>query len=73
MMGSAIFATECFCHFKEVKWVIKADKYKKMKFCCVQSKATEPYLRVCGVDQENVLRWFVFIEGFSVYHQGSTG
>ncbi|XVE75101.1 hypothetical protein DITRI_Ditri12bG0069900 [Diplodiscus trichospermus] len=59
------------CH-RGVKWVIQADKYRKIKFCCVQSKAAEPYLRVCGVDREDVLRRFVFIEGLGVYHQGST-
>lgn len=59
------------CH-RGVKWVIKADKYKKIKFCCVQSKTAEPYLRVCGVDREDVLRRFVFIEGLGAYHQGST-
>ncbi|WRX14792.1 DCC1-like thiol-disulfide oxidoreductase family - like 1 [Theobroma cacao] len=59
------------CH-QGVKWVIKADKYRKIKFCCVQSKAAEPYLRVCGVDREDVLRRFVFIEGLGVYHQAST-
>ncbi|XVF44078.1 hypothetical protein PTKIN_Ptkin02bG0091500 [Pterospermum kingtungense] len=59
------------CH-RGVKWVIKADKYRKIKFCCVQSKAAEPYLRVCGVDREDVLSRFVFIEGLGAYHQGST-
>ncbi|KAK8529479.1 hypothetical protein V6N13_102393 [Hibiscus sabdariffa] len=59
------------CH-RGVKWVIKADKHRKIKFCCLQSKAAEPYLRVCGVDREDVLRRFVFIEGLGVYHQGST-
>lgn len=66
------FLTFCWC-LKGVKWVIKADKYKKIKFCCVQSKTAEPYLRVCGVDREDVLRRFVFIEGLGAYHQGSTG
>ncbi|KAK2985330.1 hypothetical protein RJ640_029474, partial [Escallonia rubra] len=55
-----------------VKWVIKADKHKNLKFCCLQSKAAEPYMRVCGVDREDVLRRFLFIEGPGLYHQGST-
>lgn len=59
------------CH-TGVKWVIKADKDKKIKFCCLQSKAAEPYMRVCGVDKEDVLRRFLFIEGPGLYHQGST-
>ncbi|XP_047322938.1 uncharacterized protein YuxK [Impatiens glandulifera] len=59
------------CH-TGVKWVIRADKYKKIKFCCVQSKAAEPYMSACGVDREDVLRRFIFIEGLGVYHQGST-
>ncbi|OMO50758.1 putative thiol-disulfide oxidoreductase DCC protein [Corchorus olitorius] len=62
------------CHLCHggVKWVIKADKHRKIKFCCLQSKAAEPYLSICGVDREDVLRRFVFIEGLGVYHQGST-
>lgn len=56
-----------------VKWVIKADKDKKIKFCCLQSKAAEPYMRACGVEKEDVLRRFLFIEGPGLYHQGSTG
>ncbi|KAK9118824.1 hypothetical protein Scep_016917 [Stephania cephalantha] len=32
-----------------VKWVINMDKYRKIKFCCLQSKAAEPYLEYCGV------------------------
>ncbi|XP_057950372.1 uncharacterized protein LOC131145238 [Malania oleifera] len=59
------------CH-KGVKWVINADKHKKIKFCCVQSKAAEPYMKLCGVDREDVLRRFLFIEGLGLYHQGST-
>ncbi|KAF8399313.1 hypothetical protein HHK36_015178 [Tetracentron sinense] len=59
------------CH-NGVKWVIKADKYRKIKFCCLQSKAAEPYLRLCGVDREDVLRRFLFIEGPGLHHQAST-
>lgn len=56
-----------------VKLVINADKDRKIKFCCLQSKAAEPYMRICGVDREDVLRRFLFIEGPEAYHQGSTG
>lgn len=59
------------CH-RGVKWVIKVDKYEKIKFCCLQSKAAEPYLRLCGVDREDVLRRFLFIEGPEAYYEGST-
>ncbi|KAL7240968.1 hypothetical protein ACSBR2_006571 [Camellia fascicularis] len=59
------------CH-KGVKWVIQADKDRKIKFCCLQSNAAEPYMRLCGVDREDVLRRFLFIEGPGLYHQGST-
>ncbi|KAJ4838620.1 hypothetical protein Tsubulata_019384 [Turnera subulata] len=59
------------CH-RGVKWVIKADKYRKIKFCCLQSEAAEPYLRVAGLDREDVLRRFLFIEGLGSYHQGSS-
>lgn len=59
------------CH-RGVKWVIKVDKYAKIKFCCLQSKAAEPYLRLCGVDREDVLKRFLFIEGPEAYHEGST-
>ncbi|KAL7606244.1 uncharacterized protein LOC111887269 [Lactuca sativa] len=59
------------CH-RGVKLVINADKDRKIKFCCLQSKAAEPYMRICGVDREDVLRRFLFIEGPEAYHQGST-
>ncbi|XP_073010735.1 uncharacterized protein [Typha latifolia] len=59
------------CH-RGVKWVIKADKYEKIKFCCLQSKAAEPYLRLVGVDREDVLRRVLFIEGPEAYYEGST-
>ncbi|XP_057774695.1 LOW QUALITY PROTEIN: uncharacterized protein LOC130993687 [Salvia miltiorrhiza] len=58
------------CH-TGVKWIIKADKDKKIRFCCVQSKAAEPYMKVCGVDREDVLRRFLFVEAPDSYHQGS--
>uniref|UniRef100_A0A2P2NFQ9 Uncharacterized protein MANES_01G196800 n=1 Tax=Rhizophora mucronata TaxID=61149 RepID=A0A2P2NFQ9_RHIMU len=59
------------CH-RGVRWVIQADKHRKIKFCCLQSKAAEPYLGLCGLDREDVLRRFLFIEGQGLYHQGST-
>lgn len=59
--------------FTGVKWVIQADKYKKIKYCCVQSKAAEPYLRLCGLEREDVLRHFLFVEGPGLYHRASTG
>ncbi|KAM3706485.1 hypothetical protein ACJW31_03G155200 [Castanea mollissima] len=62
------------CHLCHggVKWVIQADKYKKIKYCCVQSKAAEPYLRLCGLEREDVLRRFLFVEGPGLYHRAST-
>ncbi|XP_044492112.1 uncharacterized protein YuxK [Mangifera indica] len=62
------------CHLCHggVKWVIGVDKYRKIKFCCLQSKAAEPYLALCGLDREDVLRRFVFVEGPGLYHQAST-
>lgn len=59
--------------FAGVKWIIKADKDRKIKFCCVQSKAAEPYLKVSGVDRKDVLRRFLFVEKPGSYHQGSAG
>ncbi|XP_078439536.1 putative thiol-disulfide oxidoreductase DCC [Wolffia australiana] len=59
------------CH-AGVKWIIGADKHRKIKFCCLQSKAAEPYLRVCDLDREAVLKRFLFVEGLYAYHQGST-
>ncbi|CAL5188903.1 unnamed protein product [Lathyrus oleraceus] len=59
------------CH-RGVKWVIRADKDRKIKFCCVQSNAAEPYLRASGLQREDVLRRFLFIEGLNVFSQGST-
>lgn len=58
------------CH-NGVKWIIRADKDKKIKFCCLQSKAAEPYMKICGLDREDVLRRFLFVEGPDSYHQGS--
>uniref|UniRef100_A0A1J3CJR0 Uncharacterized protein YuxK n=1 Tax=Noccaea caerulescens TaxID=107243 RepID=A0A1J3CJR0_NOCCA len=62
------------CHLCHggVKWIIKADKYRKIKFCCLQSKAAEPYLTVSGVTKEDVQKRFLFIEGLGSYHQAST-
>lgn len=70
--GVIIYDGVCHLCHRGVKWVIKADKDKKIKFCCLQSKAAEPYMRVCGVDREDVLRRFLFIEGPGLYHQGSS-
>nr|XP_043626298.1 uncharacterized protein YuxK [Erigeron canadensis] len=67
-----IFDGVCHLCHRGVKFVIKADKDKKIKFCCLQSKAAEPYMRICGADREDVLRRFLFIEGPYEYHQGST-
>ncbi|VVA92329.1 unnamed protein product [Arabis nemorensis] len=62
------------CHLCHggVKWIIKADKYRKIKFCCLQSKAAEPYLAVSGVTKKDVQKRFLFIEGLGLYHQAST-
>ncbi|CAL5052105.1 unnamed protein product [Urochloa decumbens] len=59
------------CH-RGVKWVIRVDKHAKIKFCCVQSKAAEPYLRLVGMDRDDVLRRVLFIEGPEAYYEGST-
>ncbi|PIA62203.1 hypothetical protein AQUCO_00200298v1 [Aquilegia coerulea] len=59
------------CH-AGVKWVINADKNEKIKFCCLQSKAAEPYLKACGLEREDVLRRFLFVEGPGSYYQAST-
>ncbi|XP_051204024.1 uncharacterized protein [Lolium perenne] len=59
------------CH-RGVKWVFKADKHAKIRFCCLQSKAAEPYLRLVGMDREDVLRRVLFIEGPEAYYEGST-
>ncbi|XP_021747992.1 uncharacterized protein LOC110713861 [Chenopodium quinoa] len=59
------------CH-TGVKLIIKADKYEKIKFCCLQSKTAEPYMEICGVERKDVLRRFIFVEGLGQYHQAST-
>ncbi|KAL5547236.1 hypothetical protein UlMin_006923 [Ulmus minor] len=59
------------CH-RGVKWLIKADKYKKIKFCCLQSETAEPYLRATGLDRDDVLRRFLFVEGPDFFYQGSS-
>ncbi|XP_009360467.2 uncharacterized protein YuxK [Pyrus x bretschneideri] len=70
--GVVVYDGVCHLCHGGVKWVIKADKYRKIKFCCVQSETAEPYLRLCGLDREDVLRRFLFVEGPGLYHQGST-
>ncbi|KAF4364625.1 hypothetical protein F8388_015316 [Cannabis sativa] len=50
------------CH-QGVKWVIKLDKHRKIKFCCLQSEIVEPYLSLCGLNRDDVLRRFLFVEG----------
>ncbi|XP_052184362.1 uncharacterized protein LOC127796317 [Diospyros lotus] len=70
--GVVVYDGVCHLCHKGVKWVIRADKYRKIKFCCLQSKVAEPYMRLCGVDREDVRRRFLFIEGPGLYHQGST-
>ncbi|KAM6542864.1 hypothetical protein CsatB_007311 [Cannabis sativa] len=58
------------CH-QGLKWVIKLDKHRKIKFCCLQSETAEPYLSLCGLNRDDVLRRFLFVEGPGVFHQGS--
>ncbi|GLT40061.1 hypothetical protein SLA2020_142190 [Shorea laevis] len=70
--GVVIYDGVCHLCHGGVKWVIGVDKYRHIKFCCLQSKAAEPYLRVSGLDREDVLRRFLFVEGPGLYHQGST-
>nr|GLL34285.1 uncharacterized protein LOC109166315 [Ipomoea trifida] len=61
--GVVVYDGVCHLCHKGVKWVIRADKDRKIKFCCLQSKAAEPYMSLCGVDRNDVLRRFLFIEG----------
>ncbi|XP_058112171.1 uncharacterized protein LOC131255459 [Magnolia sinica] len=70
--GVVVYDGVCHLCYKGVKWVIRADKYRKIKFCCLQSRAAEPYLRASGLDREDVLRRFLFVEGPGLYHQAST-
>ncbi|XP_009788803.1 uncharacterized protein LOC107817485 [Nicotiana tabacum] len=70
--GVVVYDGVCHLSHNCVKWVIKADRDRKIKFCCLQSKAAEPYMSVSGVDRDDVLRRFLFVEGPGLYHQGST-
>ncbi|KAL5759731.1 hypothetical protein ACOSP7_018248 [Xanthoceras sorbifolium] len=70
--GVVVYDGVCHLCHGGVKWIISVDKYRKIKFCCLQSKAAEPYLRLCGLDREDVLRRFLFVEGPGSYHQAST-
>ncbi|KAL8513145.1 hypothetical protein ACS0TY_019361 [Phlomoides rotata] len=63
---------DCVTSQNGVKRIIKADKDRKIRFCCVQSKAAEPYMEVCGVERKDVLRRFLFVESPGSYHQGSS-
>ncbi|KAJ7526737.1 hypothetical protein O6H91_16G021000 [Diphasiastrum complanatum] len=62
------------CHLCNagVNWVIRVDKYGKIKFCALQSQAAEPYLFICGLTREDVLQQFVFVEGPGLIHRAST-
>ncbi|CAK9861471.1 unnamed protein product [Sphagnum jensenii] len=62
------------CHLCNagVRWVIHADRQKKISFCAVQSQAAKPYLTLCGLTEDDVLHRFLFVEGPGVSHQGST-
>ncbi|KAK9107216.1 hypothetical protein Syun_023227 [Stephania yunnanensis] len=67
-------SNECYlCVSEGVKWVINMDKYRKIKFCFLQSKVAEPYLEYCGATREEVLRRFVFVEGPGSCYQASIG
>ncbi|KAG0472192.1 hypothetical protein HPP92_016738 [Vanilla planifolia] len=66
---------DCVCHLchRGVKWVIKVDKDVKIRFCCLQSKAAEPYLLLCGVDRGGCAKKrMLFIEGPEGCYEGST-
>eukprot|EP00252_Welwitschia_mirabilis_P024086 TRINITY_DN7001_c0_g1_i4.p1 TRINITY_DN7001_c0_g1~~TRINITY_DN7001_c0_g1_i4.p1 ORF type:complete len:195 (+),score=9.95 TRINITY_DN7001_c0_g1_i4:145-729(+) len=62
------------CHLCNagVRWIIKRDREKMIKFCAVQSRAAEPYLIACGLDREDVLKRFLFVEGLGSFHRSST-
>lgn len=62
------------CHLcnSGVRWLIKADKYKRLSFCAVQSKLAAPYLLVCNLSREDVLNRFLFVEGPGQFSQAST-
>lgn len=60
-----------FCH-NGIKRLIKIDKFRQIKFCCLQSQVAEQYMDYCGVDRESVLRRFLFVEGPNTFSQGST-
>lgn len=70
--GVVVYDGVCHLCHNGVKWVIKADRDRKIKFCCLQSKAAEPYMSLCDLDRDDVRRRFLFIEGPGLYHQGST-
>lgn len=70
--GVVVYDGVCHLCHRGVKWIIKVDKYRHIKFCCLQSKTAESYLRVSGLDREDVMRRFLFVEGPGLYHQGST-
>ncbi|KAG9449900.1 hypothetical protein H6P81_009865 [Aristolochia fimbriata] len=70
--GVVLYDGVCHLCHKGVRWVIRADRYRKIKFCCLQSQAAEPYLSICGLTREDVLRRFLFVEGPGLYYQAST-
>ncbi|KAF5829410.1 hypothetical protein DUNSADRAFT_16109 [Dunaliella salina] len=45
-----------------IQFVGKRDGARRIMFCSVQSQAAQPYLQRIGLNKEDVLRRFVFIE-----------
>ncbi|KAJ4813925.1 Nucleic acid binding protein [Rhynchospora pubera] len=58
------------CH-RGVRWLIKTDKHRKIKFCCLQSRAAQPYLRLLALHRQDVRHPVLFVEGLAAYYQGS--
>lgn len=56
---------------KGIAFVAKRDPEKKIHFCSVQSKRSEPYLVACRLSRQDVLKRFVFIDQ-NKYSSGST-
>ncbi|KAK6130957.1 hypothetical protein DH2020_035305 [Rehmannia glutinosa] len=75
LLQSRVIIYDGVCHLchADVKWVIGADRDRKVKFFCLQSKGVECDARIYGLKREDVLPCFLFVEGPGSYLQVSAG
>jgi predicted DCC family thiol-disulfide oxidoreductase YuxK len=67
--GSAVRRRRpCRCH-GVVKFLIVRDPHKVLRFASLQSEAVAPLLQRHGIDRQEALRSFIFIDGDACYRR----